>query len=121
MAHCGSDPRLEGRLAMRGYPEIIEEGFLQGIPTFPGAYNKPGGDEMQKTKKKKAPSSSPYKKRLGWRAFFSLLLILGAIYVREKEPQVASWTRTQLHISTDLSGAYTFMEKHLPDFQSVGK
>lgn len=69
---------------------------------------------MNKTKKKKTLPPSPYKKRLGLRVFFSLLLIVGAVYIREREPAAASWARMKLSESTDFSAATAFLERHLP-------
>ncbi len=68
----------------------------------------------QTHKKRTAPQSHPYRKRLARRAFFSLLLILGALYIREKEPAVTDWARTQLHVSMDFSTAEQFLRKTLP-------
>ena len=72
---------------------------------------------MNKTKKKKTLPPSPYKKRLGLRVFFSLLLILGALYIREREPAAASWARMKLSESTDFSPAIAFLDKFLPQWK----
>ncbi len=69
---------------------------------------------MQKKRiKKTAPKSHPYRKRMAKRAFFSLILILGMLYIRENNPEATAWLRTQLHVSMDLSAAEQFMEKTL--------
>lgn len=65
-------------------------------------------------KKQRAPKSHPYRKRLAWRSFFSLVLILAAMYIRENEPAAAHWLREQLQLSTDFSAVRVFMEQEFP-------
>ncbi len=69
---------------------------------------------MRKKRKKQAPKPHPYRKRLAWRAFFSLVLILAALYIRENEPDAALWAREQLQTSTDLDAVRVFMEQEMP-------
>jgi|GEM_PF-6441113 len=59
--------------------------------------------------KKQTPGSRRYRKRLAWRIFFSLLLILAALYIREREPVMADFVRQQLHVSMDFSRLTAFL------------
>jgi len=43
-----------------------------------------------------------YRSGLYRRLFFSVLLILSALYIRENAPGVATWAREQLFISADV-------------------
>lgn len=63
----------------------------------------------KKPTKKQAPKAHPYRKRLAWRVFFSILLIVAALYAREREPALADIVREQLHVSMDFSRLAAFL------------